>query len=161
MGMSTGGSSGRAPLSEINVTPLVDVMLVLLIIFMVAAPMMTAGVDIDLPQANAPRMDIDEQKLLLTIDREQRIFLGEDEIPNERLEDVLLHNERLQREREIFVQADTNVPYGVVVRVLAILRRAGVEDLGLVTDPMGEGGTPVPSGATGARPPAPAPTPAP
>jgi biopolymer transport protein TolR len=122
-------------------------MLVLLIIFMVAAPMMTAGVDIDLPQANAPRMDIDEQKLLLTIDREQRIFLGEDEIPNERLEDVLLHNERLQREREIFVQADTNVPYGVVVRVLAILRRAGVEDLGLVTDPMGEGGTPVPSGA--------------
>jgi biopolymer transport protein TolR len=161
MAMSTGGSSGRAPLSEINVTPLVDVMLVLLIIFMVAAPMMTAGVDIDLPQANAPRMDIDEQKLLLTIDREQRIFLGEDEIPNERLEDVLLHNERLQREREIFVQADTNVPYGVVVRVLAILRRAGVEDLGLVTDPMGEGGTPVPSGASGARPPAPAPTPAP
>ncbi len=149
MAMSTGGSSGRAPLSEINVTPLVDVMLVLLIIFMVAAPMMTAGVDIDLPQANAPRMDIDEQKLLLTIDREERIFLGEDEIPSERLEDVLLHNERLQREREIFVQADTNVPYGVVVRVLAILRRAGVEDLGLVTDPMGAGGTPVPSGASG------------
>ncbi|MFN9810243.1 MAG: ExbD/TolR family protein [Deltaproteobacteria bacterium] len=147
MAMSTGGSSGRAPLSEINVTPLVDVMLVLLIIFMVAAPMMTAGVDIDLPQADAPRMDIDEQKLLLTIDREQRVFLGEDEIPNERLEDVLLHNERLQREREIFVQADAAVPYGVVVRVLAILRRAGIEDLGLVTDPMGAGGAPVPSGA--------------
>ncbi|MFN7702103.1 MAG: ExbD/TolR family protein [Deltaproteobacteria bacterium] len=147
MAMSTGGSSGRAPLSEINVTPLVDVMLVLLIIFMVAAPMMTAGVDIDLPQADAPRMDIDEQKLLLTIDREQRVFLGEDEIPNERLEDVLLHNERLQREREIFVQADAAVPYGVVVRVLAILRRAGIEDLGLVTDPMGAGGAPVPSRA--------------
>jgi biopolymer transport protein TolR len=129
MAMSTGGSSGRAPLSEINVTPLVDVMLVLLIIFMVAAPMMTAGVDIDLPQADAPRMDIDEQKLLLTIDREERVFLGEDEIASERLEDVLLHNERLQREREIFVQADAAVPYGVVVRVLAILRRAGVEDL--------------------------------
>jgi biopolymer transport protein TolR len=147
MAMSTGGSSGRAPLSEINVTPLVDVMLVLLIIFMVAAPMMTAGVDIDLPQADAPRMDIDEQKLLLTIDREERVFLGEDEIASERLEDVLLHNERLQREREIFVQADAAVPYGVVVRVLAILRRAGVEDLGLVTDPMGAGGAPVPSGA--------------
>jgi biopolymer transport protein TolR len=145
--MSTVGSSGRAPLSEINVTPLVDVMLVLLIIFMVAAPMMTAGVDIDLPQADAPRMDIDEQKLLLTIDREERVFLGEDEIASERLEDVLLHNERLQREREIFVQADAAVPYGVVVRVLAILRRAGVEDLGLVTDPMGAGGAPVPSGA--------------
>lgn len=158
MAMSTGGSSGRAPLSEINVTPLVDVMLVLLIIFMVAAPMMTAGVDIDLPQANAPRMEIDEQKLLLTIDREQRIFLGEDEIPAERLEDVLLHNERLQREREIFVQADTNVPYGVVVRVLALLRSAGVEKLGLVTDPMGAGGTPIPAGAAGAPPSTPAPT---
>jgi biopolymer transport protein TolR len=92
-------------------------------------------------------MDIDEQKLLLTIDREERVFLGEDEIASERLEDVLLHNERLQREREIFVQADAAVPYGVVVRVLAILRRAGVEDLGLVTDPMGAGGAPVPSGA--------------
>ena len=160
MAMSSGGSSARAPLSEINVTPLVDVMLVLLIIFMVAAPMMTAGVDIDLPQANAPRMEIDEQKLLLTIDREQRIFLGEDEIPSERLEDVLLHNERLQHDREIFVQADTNVPYGVVVRVLAILRSAGVETLGLVTDPMGAGGTPVPSGAAGA-PAAPPQTPAP
>jgi biopolymer transport protein TolR len=138
---------GRPLVAEINVTPLVDVMLVLLIIFMVAAPMMTAGVDIDLPQADAPRMDIDEQKLLLTIDREERVFLGEDEIASERLEDVLLHNERLQREREIFVQADAAVPYGVVVRVLAILRRAGVEDLGLVTDPMGAGGAPVPSGA--------------
>ena len=92
------------------------------------APMMTAGVDIDLPPADAPRMDVDEQKLLLTIDREQRVFLGEDEIPNERLEDVLMHNERLQREREIFVQADQAVPYGVVVRVLAILRRGRSEE---------------------------------
>jgi biopolymer transport protein TolR len=150
-------------MSEINVTPLVDVMLVLLIIFMVAAPMMTAGVDIDLPEADAPRMDIDEQKLLLTVDAQQRVFLGEDEIPWERLEDVLLHNERLQRERAIYVQGDTNVPYGVVVRVLALLRRAGVEDLGLVTDPMGAGGTPVPSGAASStpRPPGPAPSPAP
>lgn len=157
MGASLAGGGGRGgrrgrrrrngAIVDLNMTPFIDVMLVLLIIFMVAAPMMTAGVDIDLPQADAPRMDIDEQKLLLTIDREQRVFLGEDEIPNERLEDVLLHNERLQREREIFVQADAAVPYGVVVRVLAILRRAGVEDLGLVTDPMGAGGAPVPSGA--------------
>lgn len=152
MAMSTGGSGGRAPLSEINVTPLVDVMLVLLIIFMVAAPMMTAGVEIDLPRADAPRMEIDEQKLLLTIDRENRVFLGEDEIASDRLEDVLMHNERLQREREIFVQADRAVPYGDVVRVLAILRRAGVEQLGLVTDPMGAGGTPVPGGAAGSAP---------
>ncbi len=162
MAMSTGGSGSRAPLSEINVTPLVDVMLVLLIIFMVAAPMMTAGVDIDLPRADAPRMDVDEQKLLLTIDREQRVFLGEDEIPWARLEDVLLHNERLQREREIFVQADDAVPYGIVVQVLALLRRGGVENLGLVTDPMGAAGTPVPSGASGSGPaPSPAPSPSP
>ena len=160
MGMSSGSRNSRAPLSEINVTPLVDVMLVLLIIFMVAAPMMTAGVEIDLPRADAPRMDIDEQKLLLSIDAQQQVFLGEDLVPWDRLEDVLLHNERLQREREIFVQADTTVPYGVVVRVLAVLRRAGVENLGLVTDPMGAGGSPMPAGAHSSVPAPATPTPA-
>src|SRR3989304_5101702 len=83
MGMSTGG--GKGPLSEINVTPLVDVMLVLLIIFMVSAPMMTTGVEVDLPKTRAPRMDVEEQKLILSITREQKVFLGEIEVPYDRL----------------------------------------------------------------------------
>jgi len=152
MAFSSGSGSGRAPMSEINVTPLVDVMLVLLIIFMVAAPMMTAGVHVDLPQADAPRLAVDEQRILLSIDAQQQIFVGEDIVPFERLEDVLRHNARLQQERELFVQADENVPYGVVVRVLAVVRRAGVESLGLVTNPLGSGGVPTPAAATRTEP---------
>jgi biopolymer transport protein TolR len=138
MGMSTGGGShGRAPLSEINVTPLVDVMLVLLVIFMVAAPMMTAGVRVDLPHADAPPIEVNEELLMLTIDAQQRVYLGETEVPVDRLEEALRTNARLRSEREVYVQADQSVPYGFVVRVFAALRAAGVETLGLVTDPMG------------------------
>src|SRR5690349_14496045 len=109
MGMSGGGGGGgrgrrgRAPLGEINVTPLVDVMLVLLIIFMVTAPMITTGVSVDLPNARAPRTEQDETKLLLSITREEQVYLGETEIPFQRLENALTHNERLRTEREIYV----------------------------------------------------------
>ena len=143
MGMGGGGGGGgrgrrgRAPLSEINVTPLVDVMLVLLIIFMVAAPMMTTGVDVDLPRARAPRIELDEEKLLLTITDDEKVYLGETEVPFERLEQALLNNQRLQTEKEIYVNADSEVRYGFVVQVLALVRRAGIEKLGLVTDPLG------------------------
>jgi len=139
MAMSGGGQGGsRAPMSEINVTPLVDVMLVLLIIFMVSAPLLTTGVNVDLPQARAPAMEMDNEKLLLTVTREQEVYLGETKIPYDRLEEVLSTNARLRAEKELYVQADADVPYGFVVKVLAIVRRAGVEKLGLVTDPVGE-----------------------
>jgi len=137
MGFASGGPSGRAPLGEINVTPLVDVMLVLLIIFMVAAPMMTTGVPVDLPQARAERMEVEQDKLLLSIDAQQHVYLGEDEVPVERLADVILHNAKIQEDGELYVQADQAVPYGFVVRVFALIREAGVQKLGLVTDPAG------------------------
>ena len=136
MGMSTGGSKGRAPLSEINVTPLVDVMLVLLIIFMVSAPLLATGVTVDLPSARAPAMEMQNEKLLLTVTNDQRVYLGENEVPYDRLEQTLLSNARMQTEKELYVQADEDVPYGFVVKVLAIVRRAGIEKLGLVTDPV-------------------------
>ncbi|MBN1653315.1 MAG: biopolymer transporter ExbD [Deltaproteobacteria bacterium] len=134
MAFTTG--SGKGPVSEINVTPLVDVMLVLLIIFMVSAPMMTTGIEVDLPSTRAPRMEIDEEKLLLTITSERKVFLGEVEVPYDRLEQALSTNERLQREKEIYVQADEVVPYGFVTKVMALVRRAGIEKMGLVTDPL-------------------------
>jgi len=134
MAFSTGG--GKGPVSEINVTPLVDVMLVLLIIFMVSAPMMTTGIEVDLPSTRAPRMEIDEEKLLLTITSERKVFLGEIEVPYDRLEEALSTNERLQREKEIYVQADEVVPYGFVTKVMALVKRAGIEKMGLVTDPL-------------------------
>jgi len=135
MGMG-GGGGGKGPLSEINVTPLVDVMLVLLIIFMVSAPMMTKGIEIDLPKTHAPRMEMEEEKLLLTITKDRKVLLGETEIPYDKLEDALVHNERLQRERELYLQADETVPYGFVAKVMALVRRGGIEKLGLVTDPL-------------------------
>jgi len=144
-----GGSSGRAPLSEINVTPLVDVMLVLLIIFMVTAPLMTAGVEVDLPQADAEDMPLEDEKLLLVIDENQEIWLrlvgtetGEENrnrVEYDRLQEVLSLNPIIRDTHELYVQADQHVSYGFVAQVLAICRQAGVENLGLVTDPRGEG----------------------
>jgi biopolymer transport protein TolR len=135
MSFGSGGGGNRAPLGEINVTPMVDVMLVLLIIFMVAAPMMSTGVPVDLPDAHAPRMELDEEKLLLSITKEQKVYLGETEVPFENLEEALRTNARLAADHELYVQADESVPYGFVVRVFAAAREAGVTTLGLVTDP--------------------------
>lgn len=135
MGMSGGG--GKGPVSEINVTPLVDVMLVLLIIFMVSAPMMTTGIEIDLPKTHAAVMEIEEQKLLMTITKEQKVFLGETEVPYDKLEEALTTNVRLKKEHELYLQADETVPYGFVAKVMALIRKGGIDKLGLVTDPTG------------------------
>jgi biopolymer transport protein TolR len=135
MAFSSGGGRNQ-PVGEINVTPLVDVMLVLLIIFMVSAPMMNTGVDVDLPAAQAPQVQIDEEKLLLTVSKDQKVYLGRDEVAYEKLEATLLANDRMQREKELYVQADANVPYGYVVKVIAIVKKAGITKLGLVTDPL-------------------------
>lgn len=136
MGFSTNSSGHRAPLSEINVTPLVDVMLVLLIIFMVTAPMLQTGLTVDLPNARAPQMPTSNEKLLLTVTREKKVYLGETEVPYDRLSEALTTNERLKRDKELYVQADEDVPYGFVANVLGLVRQAGIEKLGLVTDPM-------------------------
>jgi biopolymer transport protein TolR len=134
--MAFSSGSGKGPVSDINVTPLVDVMLVLLIIFMVSAPMMTTGIEVNLPSTRAPRMEIDQEKLLLTITADKKVYLGEVEVPYDKLEDALSTNERLQREKEIYVQADETIPYGYVTKVMALVRRAGIEKMGLVTDPI-------------------------
>jgi biopolymer transport protein TolR len=135
MGFSSGSGRG-GPLSEINVTPLVDVMLVLLIIFMVAAPMMTTGVSVDLPNADAPRMEIDEEQPVISVEAGGRLFLREEELTLAELETRLMTDEDLRARDEVYIQADETVPYGDVVRVLALVRRAGIGKMGLVTDPL-------------------------
>jgi len=135
MGITSGSDSG-APMSEINITPLVDVMLVLLIIFMITAPMIGRGVELDLPKAQAQAMDVDESKLVMTIDADRHVFLGETNVPHAKLEDTLLANVRLQREGELYLKADKSVPYGFVVQVMAIIKKAGIPKLGMVTDPI-------------------------
>jgi biopolymer transport protein TolR len=136
MAFSNGDNGTGGALSEINVTPLVDVMLVLLIIFMIAAPMLTTGVNVDLPKADAPRMDIDQEHPLITVQRDQRIFLFDEEVSLDVLRQRLLTDERIRETDEVFVQADEQVPYGVVAQVLALVRQAGIGKMGLVTDPI-------------------------
>jgi biopolymer transport protein TolR len=103
---------------------------------MVSAPMMTTGIEIDLPNTRAPRMDREEEKLLLSITKEQKVFLGEAEVPFDSLEAALTSNVRLQREKELYLEADETVPYGFVAKVMALIRRGGIEKIGLVTDPL-------------------------
>ena len=139
MGMGGGGGGGRnrrmGGMNEINVTPLIDVMLVLLVIFMVTAPLMTTGVHVDLPKVKSAPMPTDDTKLMVIVTAEGGVFLGKDEITGD-LEAKLKNNSRLQEEKELYIQADEAVKYGAVLRVMAAARLAGVEKLGMVTDPL-------------------------
>ncbi len=137
--MAFGSSGQSSPLSDINVTPLVDVMLVLLVIFMITAPMIQTGVRVDLPRARAAVMEREASKLVLTVDRDRRVYLGDAEVPRARLDEALRTNERLQREKELYIQADENIPYGFVVRIMAAAQQAGVERIGMVTNPLATG----------------------
>jgi biopolymer transport protein TolR len=123
-------------MSDINVTPLVDVMLVLLIIFMVAAPMMMQGVDVALPEATAKPLDSQKENLVITVNKEQQIhisdFLVEPDYLREKLAKILQN----RSDREVYFKADKEVPYGVVVKVMAEIKAAGVEKLGMVTVPV-------------------------
>jgi biopolymer transport protein TolR len=135
--MAFGGDSGggRRAMTDINVTPLVDVMLVLLIIFMVTAPLIQSGVKIDLPRASAQQMEHKEEKLVLSITRDRHVFLGSTEIAPRDLEAKLASNARVQKDKELYLHADRSLPYGTVVEFMAIARRAGVESLGMITEP--------------------------
>ena len=136
MAFSTGGSNGRAPLSEINVTPLVDVMLVLLIIFMITAPMLQTDVDVNLPQAKAQTIPDDEGKLILTVTKDKRVFLGKLQIQWDDVENTLKNNAKLNADKELYLHADRALLYGDVVKIMAAVKQAGVDKLGMVTDPL-------------------------
>lgn len=135
MGMGGGGGDRRL-MAEINVTPLVDVMLVLLIIFMVAAPMLTQGVDVNLPQANAKALRSDEERLVVTVDSNSRVFVGKEPVEFNKLSPVLRAAVASRTDRQVYFRADKSVPYGFVVKVIAEVRNSGVEKLGMVTEPL-------------------------
>ncbi len=141
MAASTGGS-GRQTLNEINVTPLVDVMLVLLIIFMVTAPLIQQGVEVKLPETRARSIDSTEQKLVLSIKADRSLYLGTSEdaarIPFPQLEEKLRGNARAMRDKELYLMADRALPYGYVVEVMAAVQRAGVVNVGMITNPAPE-----------------------
>src|SRR5688572_1346795 len=128
---------GDGPMSEINVTPMVDVMLVLLIIFMVTAPLMQQGVAVKLPETKAESLNVNPDLVVLTITKDRHCFIGETEIPYEELRDKITANIKLREDKEMYLHADRDLPYGVVVDVMAIMKEAGVDNLGMVTDPVG------------------------
>jgi len=129
-------SGDRREMSEINVVPLVDVMLVLLIIFMVAAPMLTQGVDVNLPKAAAKALRGDEERLVLTVDANSRIFIGKQPVEFNRLSLVLQQIVSQRTDRQVYFRADRSVPYGFVVKVIAEVKNSGIEKLGMVTEPL-------------------------
>ena len=126
-------SGGRyQPMSDINVTPFVDVMLVLLIIFMVTAPMMTSGLDLQLPEAAAQQLSGTDNKLTLSLSADRRMMLGDKELRLDQLPDSVTNA------KEIQLHADKNLPYGYVVKIMGILKSNGVDNISLVTDSSGE-----------------------
>jgi biopolymer transport protein TolR len=138
MGMS-GGSHGGT-MSDINVTPLVDVMLVLLIIFMITAPLMNnAGVEIDLPKAEAPPLDFEEEQIVLSMDAQRNVYIEGVDTPFtlEELPNRLRAIAEADPDRPVFLRADGDLPYRDVVKLLEVAKKSGMPRVGLVFDPFG------------------------
>ena len=122
-------------MAEINIIPLVDVVLVLLIIFMITAPLLYRGMDIKLPQAATNTIKPEERKIL-TVEKNQTVYLDKEEIGLARLEEKLRALKGSAPEVSLYLRADRDVPYGTVVQVMDLIKRAGIDKLGIVTEPL-------------------------
>ena len=129
------GNGQKGFVSDINVTPLVDVMLVLLIIFMITAPMMTQGLDVDLPETTTKSLRQKENPIVVTIDKDGKILLDKTEVTRSLLKQQLSVTPAENKENPIYLKADRNVAYGVVVAVMADIKASGFEKLGMITQP--------------------------
>ena len=128
--------NNKSFMSEINVTPLVDVMLVLLIIFMVTAPMLMQGVEVNLPQTTTKNIKTKEEPLMLTVNKEKEIFIEKHRIKLDNLEIKIQKIFQNRKDKEILLRADKEVPYGFVIKVIAKVKQAGIDKLGMVTEPL-------------------------
>lgn len=136
MQVNGNGSSGQM-VSEINVTPFVDVMLVLLIIFMVTAPMMTQGIDVKLPESSASAIPTEEERVVVSIAKEKTIYINESVVDFDALGSKLAAiYQNQQRHQGVFLRADESIPYGYVVQVMGAIRQAGIDQIGMVTEPL-------------------------
>jgi len=133
--MGPSGNKDYGAMSEINVTPLVDVMLVLLIIFMVTAPMLQQGVDVDLPQTKAAQeMKADKERLVVTVSKEKQVYINKTAFTIPDLQTKLTSIVEKNPGKEVFLRADKTVAYGFVVEVMAAIKEAGISKLGMVTE---------------------------
>ena len=133
MGMQI-GSRRRGGFRDINVTPLVDVMLVLLIVFMVTAPLLTTGLRIDLPEVKAAETPVKDARLLVTVTKDERVLFGEKDVTGH-IAEALRDSMRVQKERELYIRADKDARYGIVADVVAAARNSGVDSLNLLVQP--------------------------
>ncbi|MDR3553553.1 MAG: protein TolR [Syntrophobacteraceae bacterium] len=129
-------SNSNGMVSDINVTPLVDVMLVLLIIFMVTAPMMTHGVDVKLPETSAPAIPTKSERLVVSITGDHKIFINEQQVEfGEFPSKLAAINQNRADQEGVFLRADDSIPYGYVMQVMGLIRQAGITKIGMVTEP--------------------------
>lgn len=129
------GRSGQQPLSEINITPFVDVVLVLLIIFMVTAPLMQQGVEVQLPKTNSKsNVAMKEDDVVLSIDQSKNIFIGKTKVDRKQLNEKLQAVFKNKKSKDLYLEADKSINYGFVVDVMAAAKNAGIEKVGLITE---------------------------
>ena len=129
-----GSHNQRRGFSDINITPLVDVVLVLLVVFMVTAPLLTTGLRIDLPEVKAAQTPVKDARLLVSITKQERVLFGEEDVTSH-IDQALKDNPRVQKERELYIRADKDARYGIVATVVAAARNSGVESLNLLVEP--------------------------
>ena len=130
------GGNNNSFMSDINVTPFVDVMLVLLIIFMVTAPMMIEGVNVSLPEATSEPLPAEQDPLIITIDKNNLLYINDYQVTLDFLQEKLIKILDGRIGQEVYLKADKNISYGMVMRVMSEIKGAGVEKLGMVTEPI-------------------------
>ncbi len=139
MAFTTSKGRTHTSLSEINVTPFVDVMLVLLVIFMITAPILESGIEVDLPKTKTVRVTSDE-KVVVTIDKRQTIYVGNDPINIHRLGSYVLDQMRGATAAPVFIRCDQSVPFGAFAQVVDALKQANISNINVVTEPLSTGG---------------------
>jgi biopolymer transport protein ExbD/biopolymer transport protein TolR len=138
MAFNIGEGRTQSSLAEINVTPLVDVVLVLLIIFMITAPVLQSGIDVSVPKTRTVK-EITEERLVITIDKQQKVFLGNDPININSIGDELKKKIRDPRNQSVFVRSDENVPFGAFATVMDAVKQSGITNVSIVTQPLENG----------------------
>lgn len=141
MAMAAGGPSGGLS-NDINVTPMIDVLLVLLVIFMVAAPLLTVGVPVDLPQTQAPAINQPQEPLVITVNAQGQMFLQNDAVADDQLIPRLQAITKANPNADIYVRGDQHINYGRVMQIMGMVSAAGFEKVSLITEPTQSGGTP-------------------
>jgi biopolymer transport protein TolR len=140
MAFTSANGRTQTSLSEINITPLVDVVLVLLIIFMVTAPVLQSGIDVAVPRTRTVK-EITEERMVITIDKSQRVFLGNDPVNINEIASKLRQKIRDPQHQSIFVRADENVPFGAFATVMDSVKQSGISNVSIVTQPLEEHGS--------------------